>query len=104
MSRNGHAVQCGDFAAFGDPEEEWLVTGFPSAEAAQEYARRFIRAQIEDLRRQAGSDEELRQMYLQWGEYAAVEGFDSAAWVAHCIAHPAAKRQDTDYAALEPRP
>ena len=104
MSRQGHSVLCGDFAAFGDPEEEWQVTGFASAGAAQDYARRFIRAQIEDLRRQAGSDEELRQMYVQWGEYAATEGIDSAAWVASCIANPATKRQDTDDAALEPRP
>ena len=102
MSR--HSVQCGDFASLGDPDEEWQVAGFASDEAAQEYARRFIRAQIEDLRQTAGSPEELKQMYLRWGEYAATAGLDAEAWVAHCIANPAAKRQDTDYAALEPRP
>jgi hypothetical protein len=102
MSR--HAVRCGDFAHEGDPDEEWLVEGFASAAAAQDYARRFIRAQIEDLRREAGSPEELKAMYLRWGEYAATAGFDSEAWVAHCIAHPATRKQDTDYAALEPRP
>ena len=48
MSR--HSVRCGDFADEGDPDEEWLVAGFASAEAAQEYARRFVRAQVEDLR------------------------------------------------------
>ena len=101
MSR--HSVQCGDFASLGDPEEEWQVTGFASAEAAQDYARRFIRAQIEDLRREAGSPEELAEMYRRWGEYAVTKGFDLEAWVAHCIANPATRRQDTDYAALEPR-
>ncbi|TCZ53932.1 hypothetical protein [Roseicella aquatilis] len=99
-----HSVQCGDFADYGDPEEEWVVTGFASAEAAQDYARRFIRAQIEDLRREAASAEELKRLYFQWGEYAGTEGFDSEAWVAHCIANPATRKQDTDYAALEPRP
>jgi hypothetical protein len=101
MSR--HSVRCGDHADAGDPEEEWLVEGFASAEAAQDYARRFIRAQIEDLRREAGSLEELAAMYRRWGEYAVTPGFDAEAWVAHCIANPATRRQDTDYAALEPR-
>ncbi|MFC7477820.1 hypothetical protein ACFQS7_25950 [Dankookia sp. GCM10030260] len=100
MSR--HSVRCGDFADEGDPEEEWLVTGFASAEAAQEYARRFVRAQVEDLRREAKSPAELAEMYDRWGEYAETPGFDRAAWVSHCIAHPAARKQDTDYAVLEP--
>ena len=98
-----HAVRCGDFADEGDAEEEWLVTGFASAEAAQEYARRFVRAQLEDLRREASSPAELAEMYGRWGEYAETPGFDRAAWVAHCIATPASRKQDTDYAALEPR-
>jgi len=97
MSR--HAVRCGDHA---DPEDEWLVEGFASAAAAQDYARRFIRAQVEDLRPEAASPEELAGMYAQWGEYAETPGLDHAAWVAHCIANPAARKQDTDYAALEP--
>jgi hypothetical protein len=97
-----HSVRCGDFADEGDPDEEWQVEGFASAEAAQEYARRFVRAQVEDLRRAAASPVELAEMYDRWGEYAQTLGFDLAAWVTHCIAHPAARKQDTDYAALEP--
>ncbi len=99
---SGHAVLCGDFAHYQDPEEEWQVTGFASAAAAQEYARRFIRAQIEDLRPDAPDAEALRRTYFAWGEYAATEGFDSAAWVEHCIANPATRKAETDYAALEP--
>ncbi|RAI59189.1 hypothetical protein [Roseicella frigidaeris] len=102
MSR--HSVRCGDLADEGDPEEEWLVAGFASAAAALDYARRFVRAQIEDLRREAASPEELAAMYRRWGEYAETPGFDREAWVAHCIANPATRRQDTDYAALEPGP
>lgn len=97
-----HRVLCGDFAHLGDPEEEWEVGDFASAAAAQEYARRFIRAQIEDLRRDIPDAAELRHTYLTFGEYAATEGFDSAAWVEHCIATPATRRAETDYAALEP--
>ena len=100
MSR--HSVTCGDFAHWQDPEEEWVVSGFTSAEAAAEYARRFIRAQIEDMRREATSPEALHALYLDWGEYAATPGFDSQAWVAHCIANPATRKAETDYAALDP--
>ena len=48
------------------------------------------------------SPADLAEMYDRWGEYAETPGFDLAAWVTHCIAHPAARKQDTDYAALEP--
>ena len=98
----GHRVLCGDFAHDQDPEEAWEVAGFASAEAAAEYARRFIRAQVEDLRREAASPEALREMYFRWGEYAATEGFDSRAWVEHCIATSATRRSETDYEALDP--
>lgn len=100
MSR--HSVQCGDFAHGQDPEEEWTVSGFASAEAAAEYARRFIRAQIEDLRAEARDAAELEAMYFRWGEYAATPGFDSRAWALHCIATPATRKAETDYAALDP--
>jgi hypothetical protein len=98
-----HAVRCGDYADFGDPEEEWVVEGFPNAEAAAEYARRFIRAQIEDMRAEAGTAEELKDMYFRFGEYAFAAGLDHQAWVAHCIATPAGRKAEVDYAAAEPR-
>jgi len=97
-----HVVRCGDYGHADDPDEEWLVEGFTSAAAATEYARRFIRAQIEDLRADAADPAELRAQYFQWGEYALTKGLDHEAWVDHCIANPAERRQDTDYAALEP--
>ncbi|MCO6418925.1 hypothetical protein JYK14_22595 [Siccirubricoccus sp. KC 17139] len=100
MSR--HRVLCGDFASGQDPDEEWEVPGFASAEAAAEYARRFIRAQIEDLRRETPDPAALREAYYTFGEYAAAEGFDSEAWVNHCIAMPATRKAEVDYAALEP--
>jgi hypothetical protein len=99
----GFSVRCGDYADFGDPDEEWLVAGFASTAAAQDYARRFVRAQIEDLRSEANSPGELKDMYYRWGEYAVADGLDHTAWVAACIGTPATRKQDTDYAALEPR-
>lgn len=102
MKPSRHQVLCGDFAAYQDPEEEWVVEGFASTEAAQEYARRFIRAQIEDLRGDTPDPEALRAAYFGWGEYAAAEGLDTEAWVAHCIANPATSPRDTNYQAIEP--
>jgi hypothetical protein len=97
------AVTCGDHAAPGDPDEEWVVEGFATAAAARDYAARFVRAQIEDLRAEAASPEALREAYYRWGEYALAEGFEAEAWVAHCIATPATRKAETDYAALAPR-
>ena len=95
-------VTCGDFAAEEDEDGEWEVAGFGSAAAAQEYARRFIRAQIEDMRRETPDPAELQRTYLAWGEYALAEGLDAAAWVKICLETPATRKAETDYAALEP--
>jgi hypothetical protein len=98
-----HSVTCGDFASEPDDDDaEWVVAGFASAAAAQEYARRFIRAQIEDLRGEVDDETTLKSTYLAFGEYALTPGFDAAAWVEHCILNPAERRADTDYEALDP--
>lgn len=97
-----HAVRCGDHAGADDPEDAWEVTGFPSAAAALEYARRFVRAQVEDLRADTPDPAALREAYWQWGEYAETPGFDLRAWVEHCIATPATRRAEMDYEALDP--
>ena len=98
----GHSVNCGDYGHWQDPEEEWVVQGFASAGQAAEYARRFVRAQIEDLRASGAEDGALRDQYFLWGEYAWADGLDHAAWVEFCIANPATRRVETDYAAIDP--
>jgi hypothetical protein len=98
------SVQCGEHGSHGmDPDDAWVVEGFTTAEAAQEYARRFVRAQVEHLRLDAASAEELHAAYYRFGEYAWAEGLDHEAWVATCIAIPATRKQDTDYQALDPQ-
>jgi hypothetical protein len=97
-----HAVLCGDFAHYQDPDEEWSVEGFRTAEAAAEYARRFVRDQVEALRAEYATPETLRDAYLAFGEYAIAPGFELKAWLDHCIATPASKRADTDYQAIDP--
>ncbi len=97
-----HAVLCGDFAHYQDPDEEWSVEGFRTAEAAAEYARRFVRDQVEALRAEYATPEALRDACLAFGEYAIAPGFELKAWLDHCIATPASKRADTDYQAIDP--
>lgn len=97
-----HAVICGDFAHYMDPDEEWSVDGFRTAEDAAEYARRFIRDQVEHLRPQYAEAEALRNAFMMFGEYAIAPGFELKPWLDHCIANPAARKADTDYQALDP--
>ena len=98
------SVLCGDFAHYQDPDEEWSVDGFRTADAAAEYARRFIRDQVEGLRGEYPDPAALEQAFLTFGEYAIAPGFELKPWLAHCIAQPAARRADTDYQALDPNP
>lgn len=97
-----HSVLCGDFAHYQDPDEEWSIDGFRTAEAAAEYARRFIRDQVEGLRPEYPEAAALEQAFLSFGEYAIAPGFELKPWLAHCIATPATKRAETDYQALDP--
>lgn len=99
-----HAVLCGDFAHYMDPDEEWSVDGFRTPEAAAEYARRFVRDQVEGLRDAYPDPAALEQAFMMFGEYAIAPGFELKAWLVHCIAQPATKRADTDYQALDPNP
>jgi hypothetical protein len=97
-----HSVTIGDFFHYQDPDEEWTIDGFRTAEAAAEYARRFIRDQIEAMRGEYPDPAALEQAYLSFGEYAMATGFELKPWLAHCIAQPATRKADTDYQALDP--
>ena len=99
-----HSVLCGDFAHDQDPDEEWTVEGFRTADAAADYARRFVRDQIEGLRKEYADATALSEAFFSFGEYAIAPGFELKPWVAHCIANPATRRSDTDYQAIEPNP
>jgi len=95
-------VLCGDFAHYQDPDEEWTVDGFRTAEAAAEYARRFVRDQVEHLRGEYPDAQALQGAFMMFGEYAIAPGFQLAPWLEFCIANPAARKADTDYQALDP--
>ena len=71
-----HSVLCGDLAHQYEEDDEWIVEGFRTAEAAREFARRFVRDQIEGLRVEYADPQELKAAYLSFGEYAETPGFD----------------------------
>lgn len=98
----GHRVACGDFFSYGDPDDEWVVEGFATAALADEYARRFLRASIEAHREPGDDAEATHARWHRYGQYAAGPKVrsDYARW---CAANPATRREETDYAALDPR-
>ncbi len=53
-----------------------LVAGFPSFDVARDYARRRMRDSVEELRTGSQSAEELRLLWLVFGEDSLVVGAD----------------------------
>ena len=81
-----------DMAHYGAGEDT-VVRGFPTFEAAKEYARRRVRDSVEELRAPGQSKEELRRLWLVFGEDALVTGGEEHYTASHeldyFIAHPA---------------
>lgn len=57
-----------------DPDEDFVVEGFPTVELAIEYARRIVRSSIEHHRKLNQSKEELKKLWYLFGENASVLG------------------------------
>ena len=57
-----------------DPEEDYVIDGFPTFELAREFARRWVRDSVEEQRKVGQSREELRKMWYTFGEDASVLG------------------------------
>jgi len=55
-----------------DPEEDYVVGGFPTFELAKEFARRWVRDSVEEQRRPGQTQEELRRRWFAFGEDASV--------------------------------
>ena len=72
------AVLVMDMFHYRDPEHETIVEGFPSLEAATEYARRRTRDSLEVCRENDQSKEELKRAWYAFGEACLVIGGDYA--------------------------
>jgi len=87
-----------------DPEHEIEIPGFPTREAAIEYARRRVRRSLEELRKPGQTPEELRHLWYTFGEDCRVIGPEGLVYRAlseleHFIRHPATP-EESDYNAL----
>jgi hypothetical protein len=94
-----------DMAHYADGESELLISGFPNREEAIAYARRRVRDSIEELRKARQSSEELRRLWLLFGEDALVIGdpaYSTASDLPDFFAHPATA-EERDWRAIEKR-
>ena len=55
-----------------DREKDFVYSGFPTVELANEFARRWVRDSVEELRAANQTREELRRMWFTFGEDASV--------------------------------
>jgi hypothetical protein len=94
-----------DMAHYADGGSEILISGFPTREEAIDYARRRVRDSIEELRKAHQSSEELRQLWLLFGEDVLVTGdpaYSTASDLPDFFAH-AASAEERDWRAIEKR-
>ena len=73
MSEN-YSVRIIDMAHYMDEDEERMVGGFESFEAAKAYARNRVRSSVEELRAPDQSPQDLRRLWYTFGEDAVVVG------------------------------
>ena len=99
----GFSVLVIDMAHY-DAGEETVVRGFPTFEAAKEYARRRVRDSVEELRAPGQSRAELRRLWHIFGEDALVTGGEERYAGSHeldyFIAHPATE-DERDWQAIK---
>ena len=97
-------IVCDMFHFADDPDHEIEIPGFPTREAAIEYARRRLRHSLEEARTPGQSPEELRHLWYTFGEDCRVVGpegviYRASAELDHFIRHPAT-REECDYNGL----
>jgi hypothetical protein len=63
-----------DMSHYMDEESEYRIDGFPTFELAREFARRWVRDSVEEMREENQTEEELRERWMMWGEDALVLG------------------------------
>lgn len=87
-----------------DPEEDYLIAGFPTFELAQEFARRWVRDSVEEQRQPGQSKEDLRRRWYTFGEDASVIGGEPHYAGSHeldfFIEHPA-RPEERDWQAVK---
>lgn len=100
----GYTVQVVDMSKFGEPDGEQLVQGFTSAEHAEEYAVRRVRASLEELRAANQDPDELRRLWFLFGQDALVveTEFSGSMAMDRYLLEPASP-EECDWTSVAPR-
>ncbi len=94
-----------EMSRYMDEEGEREVRGFATWELAREFAQRWVRDSLEEQRRPGQSCEQLRKMWLMFGDDAVVIGGASYAAsdeLDYFIANPAT-REERDWQSIKER-
>lgn len=85
-----------------DPEEDYIIDGFPTLELAKEFARRRTRATIEEFRKEGKSKEEIIKLWHTFGESCSVlgGGYAASSELDFFIENPATK-EEIDWIAVK---
>jgi hypothetical protein len=86
-----------------DEESDFRIDGFPTAEAAKEFARRWVRDSVEELRAPGQTAAELRNLWFTFGEDVLALGLQYAGSqeLDYFVIHPAMP-QERDWQSLHP--
>jgi hypothetical protein len=80
-----------------DDEKNFVVEGFPTVQLANEFARRWVRDSVEELRESNQTKEELRRSWHMFGQDASVLGgephYAGSHELDYFIEHPAAAEE-----------
>lgn len=87
-----------------DRDDDYVIHGFSTEELAREFARRWVRDSLEDLREPGQTHEELRRLWYTFGDDAYVIGSQPRYAGSHdldeFIAHPATP-EERDWRAIK---
>jgi len=91
-----------EMSHYQDPDGEYEVSGFPTLDLAREFAMRWVRDSVEELRKQKQTAEQLRKLWFTYGEDASVIGGDytASSELDHFIKHPATD-EERDWKAVK---
>lgn len=76
-------------------DDDYTIDGFPTLELAREFARRWVRDSVEELRKTSQTNEEVRSSWLTFGEDAVVvgQGYAGSFELDFFLEHPATKEE-----------
>jgi len=91
-----------DMFHHGDEGSSYTVDGFPTLELAKEFARRWVRDSLEEMRSPTQTRAALREQWFAFGEDAVVLGgnYSGCSELDFFIDHPAAP-EERDWQAIK---